>query len=195
MQFKTGETILWKVLVRFSIDEYQRTMMFHRAPILMNKDCKTSGQRKLGTNRKWGRRRETHWRAPWCKGANTSVLVKTQSKLSYQSVIALVLWLCMRSIIGWLLYEWTMNKRDIFQTFFISSSSSVKLTEVVDDYQTHIEQALEGTGQKTLESVAEGNMSSQKPILLMGKYRRTQNAFWLLLLSTAWELQAECWPR
>lgn len=73
-----------------------------------------------------------------------------------------------------------MNKRHIFLTFFISSSSSVKLTEVVDDYQTHIEQALEGTGQKTLESVAEGNMSSQKPILpilLMGTYRRTQNAF------------------
>lgn len=73
-----------------------------------------------------------------------------------------------------------MKKRDIFQTFFISSSSSVKLTEVVDNYQTHIEHASESTGQETLESVAEGNMSSQKPILpilLMGTYRRTQNAF------------------
>lgn len=117
MQFKTVETILWKVLVRFSIHEYERTMMFHRAPILMNKDCKTSGQRKLGTDRKWGQQRETRWRAPWCKGANTSFLVQTQSKLSYKSVIALVLWLCMWLIIGWLLYEWTMKKETFFRHF------------------------------------------------------------------------------
>lgn len=153
--------------------------MSHRAPILMNKDCETNGNARAQT-KKTGHKQEvgmTAWDA-----------LKSSYDLLHSSR-----GFCMQSIIGWLLYELTMkNKKKIpWRHFFISS---VKLRKVVGDYQTRIEHALEGTGQKTVESVVEGKICRHG-----NRYCRFcesgRNSFWILLLSTAGEPQAECWPR